>query len=142
MKNNMLIGIDPDVYKSGVAFINEKTITLKNLTFFELFDFLSFYKEKINKPIVYIECGFLNKSNWHKKAGKSAAFNTKIGEYTGANFETAKKIVEMCEYLNIPYQPIKPTASKVDSNLFKQITGLKIRTNQEQRDAYMLIHGR
>jgi hypothetical protein len=48
----------------------------------------------------------------------------------------------MCEYLNIPYQAIKPTASKVDSNLFKQITGLKIRTNQEQRDAYMLIHGR
>jgi hypothetical protein len=78
MKNSMLIGIDPDVYKSGVAFINEKTITLKNLTFFELFDFLSFYKEKINKPIVYIECGFLNKSNWHKKAGKSAAFNQKL----------------------------------------------------------------
>lgn len=138
----MLIGIDPDVDKSGVAFINGNTLTLENLTFFKLFDLLRFYKEKEQKPIVYIECGFLNKSNWHKKAGKSAAFNAKIGEHTGANFETAKKIVEMCEYLELPHVKVKPTRKKIDNEFFKQITGSKIRTNQEQRDAYMLIHGR
>jgi hypothetical protein len=38
---------------------------LSNLTFFELFEELGFYKEKI-KPVVYVECGFLNKSNWHR----------------------------------------------------------------------------
>ena len=32
--------------------------------------------------------------------------------------------------------------SKTDSKPFKQITGIDKRTNQEQRDAYMLIHGR
>ena len=36
-KNKMLIGIDPDVDKSGIAFINGTTLTLENLTFFELF---------------------------------------------------------------------------------------------------------
>lgn len=138
----MLIGIDPDVDKSGVAFINGSTLTIENLTFFQLFDLLKFYKEKENKPTVYIECGFLNKSNWHKKAGKSAAFNAKIGEHTGANFETAKKIVEMCEYLGLPHHKIKPTQSKIDSETFKSLTNSKIRTNQEQRDAFMLIYGR
>lgn len=141
-RDKFLIGIDPDVDKNGVAIIDGANVTIDNLTFFKLFDYLKFYKEKERKPIVYVECGFLNKSNWHKKAGKSAAFNAKIGEYTGANFETAKKICEMCEYLNIPYHKIKPTNKKIDSDLFKQLTGVKFRTNQEQRDAFMLIHGR
>ena len=142
MKDKFLIGIDPDVEKSGVAIIDGNNVTIDNLTFFQLFDYLKFYKEKERKPTVYVECGFLNKSNWHKKAGKSAAFNAKIGEYTGANFETAKKICEMCEYLNIPHVKVKPTASKKDSEFFKKLTGITTRTNQEQRDAFMLIYGR
>lgn len=140
-KKKMYIGIDPDVHKSGVAFKNGKLIELSNLTFFQLFDFLIFYKDQEKKPIVYIECGYLNASNWHKKTNASASINSKIGERTGANFETAKKIVEMCEYLNLEHVKVKPTRSKVNSDFFKQITGFTQRTNQEQRDAYMLIHG-
>lgn len=138
----ILIGIDPDVDKSGVAFLQGDQLKLQNLTFFELFDLLSFYKEKEVKPTVYVECGFLNKSNWHKKNAYSAAMNSKIGERTGANFETAKKIVEMCIYLRFPYVQIKPTATKISNEYFKSITGIKTRTNQEQRDAFMLVFGR
>lgn len=138
----LFIGIDPDVEKSGIAFKNGKLIELSNLTFFQLYDYLSFYKERELKPIVYIECGYLNKSNWHKKSNSNASVNAKIGERTGANFEVAKKIVEMCDYLSLYYVKIKPKQSKIDSKLFKQITGIDKRTNQEQRDAYMLIHGR
>lgn len=141
MKNRLLIGIDADVDKNGVAFKNGKLIELSNLTFFQLFDFLSFYKEREEKPIVYIECGFLNASNWHKKVNASASLNAKIGERTGANFEVSKKIVEMCEYLNLEYVKVKPTRSKVNAEFFKQITGIDKRTNQEQRDACMLIYG-
>jgi len=140
--SKLLIGIDPDTEKSGVAMLQDNKIKLQNLTFFELFDLLKFYKEREVKPTVYVECGFLNKSNWHKKVGKSAALNSKIGERTGANFETAKKIVEMCKYLGLPYVEVKPTARKTDSEFFQKVTGLKIRTNQEQRDALMLIIGR
>lgn len=135
----ILIGIDPDVTKSGFAKKEGKEIILKNLDFFQLFDELSFYKEREVKPTVYIECGFLNKGNWHKTNGSNSV-NAKIGQRTGANHETAKKIVEMCIYLNIPFVEVKPTRAKVDAKFFQQITGIKTRTNQEQRDSYMLIH--
>ena len=141
-KTKFLIGIDPDVDKSGVAIIDENNVTLDNLTFFQLFDYLKTHKGQDRKPIVYVECGFLNKSNWHKSSGKSAAFNAKIGEHTGANFETAKKIVEMCEYFKLPHVKVKPTNSKKDSYFFKKLTGISFATNQEQRDAFMLIYGR
>ena len=62
MKDKFLIGIDPDVDKSGVAIIDGNNVTIDNLTFFQLFDYLKFYKEKERKPTVYVECGFLNKS--------------------------------------------------------------------------------
>ena len=139
---NLLIGIDPDVDKSGVAFKNGNEYTLENLTFFELFDFLKFYKEREEKPIVYVEKGSLNKSNWHTKQSHSAAFNSKIGENTGRNFETANKIIEMCQYLKLPYVEVKPTRKKIDSETFKKLTGFTKRTNQEQRDSFMLIFGR
>lgn len=142
IKEKIIIGIDPDVTKSGVAIKKGKNVELLNLEFFSLFRTLSdLYSSSLYEIKVYIECGFLNKSNWHTKTGKSAAFNAKIGEHTGANFETAKKIVEMCQYLGLPYQEVKPTRSKVDASFFKQITKIEKRTNQEQRDAYMLIHG-
>jgi len=142
MSDKLLIGIDPDCDRSGIAFKNGNLIELSNLTFFQLFDYLSFYKEREMKPVVYIECGFLNKSNWHNIQGKSNAYNSKIGERTGANFEIAKKIIEMCEYLNLPYEKIKPTKAKIKADVFKKITGITQRTNQENRDALMLIWGR
>jgi hypothetical protein len=138
----MLIGIDPDVDKSGFAFLIGNKLQLKNLTFFEIFETLRFYKEKIEKPTVYIEMGSLNKSNWHTKNDMSAKYNSQIGAKTGRNFEVANKLVEMCQYLEIEYHSIKPTRKKVDSKTFQQLTGLKIRTNQETRDAFMLIMGR
>lgn len=137
----ILIGIDPDVDKSGFAMLNGNQMKLANLTFFELFEELKFYKEKEIKPTVYVECGALNKSNWHSKSNKSEKWNSNIGAALGRNFEVANKIIEMCEYLKIPYQKIKPRKSKTSSDYFKQITGINTRTNQEQRDALMLIWG-
>jgi hypothetical protein len=48
----------------------------------------------------------------------------------------------MCEYLDIPHVKVKPTNSKKDSDFIKKLTGITFRTNQEQRDAFMLIYGR
>ena len=141
IKDKLLIGIDPDVDKSGIAVKCDLFTKLSNLTFFELFDLLSSYKETRENIEVYIECGFLNKGNWHKTNGSNSV-NAQIGQRTGANHEEAKKIVEMCKYLGIMCYEIKPTRSKVNSDFFKQITKIEKRTNQEQRDAYMLIYGK
>jgi hypothetical protein len=140
--SKILIGIDPDVEKSGFARIEGNQLKLDNLSFFDLYEELKSYQNQVTKPIVYVELGSLNKTNWHSKESKSSKWNSNIGAALGRNFEVANKIVEMCEYLKIPYVKIKPKASKITNDYFKKITGIDTRTNQEQRDAMMLIWGR
>ena len=138
----MFIGIDPDTKKSGVAFfLKNDRLELNNLTFFELYstlvDFQTNFKFKI---IVIIDAGWLNKSNFHV-TGTNKKVNGKIGERVGANHEVGKKIAEMCEHLGIEYKLNKPTNSKVNAEKFKKLTGYKNKTNQDQRDAGMLVFG-
>lgn len=140
----IFIGLDPDTDKSGFSIINGTDYELDTLPFFDIFKrfkelILVHGKESIT---VYIECGFLNKSNWHKKVNQSASANAKIGERTGANFEVAKKLCEMCEYLGLKYIQVRPTRRKLEAATFKAITKITKRTNQEERDAFMLVFGR
>jgi len=142
--SKVLIGVDCDVDKSGIAiYFSKDNFQLKNLRFFELFKLLKFYTLVQEMELeIYIEAGWLNKSNWHKLVNGSSNINAQIGQRTGANHETGKKIVEMCEYLGLKYHLIKPTKTKVDAVAFNKITNYKGRTNQEQRDAAMLVFGR
>lgn len=140
--SKILIGIDPDVDKSGVAIMESGKLTLKNLTMFELFDELTFIKSLDVNVKIYIEAGWLNKTNWHTSGKMNIATVAQIGARTGANHETGRKIAEMCEYLKIDYELVRPTQSKVKAIFFKQLTKYQGRTNQEQRDAAMLIWGR
>ena len=139
----ILIGIDPDVDKSGVAIKTPSGMDMKTLNFFALFDYLRSVKKYANEArlelCVFVECGYLNKGNRHKVLGGSLSLNSKIGEHIGQNHQVAKKILEMCEYLGLNYQEVRPTKTKLDSNQFNEKTGYKKRTNQEQRDAMMLI---
>lgn len=144
IRKNLIIGIDPDVYKNGVAIYNqeEQVLRLRCLKFFDLYQYLWNNQESIK--LVIIEAGYLNKGNWHKVKG-SPSINSKIGERTGANFEVSKKIVEMCDFLNIPFKEIKPLSKiwkgankKVTAEEFEKITGIKGRTNQEMRDAGLI----
>jgi hypothetical protein len=131
----MKIGIDPDAHLSGVAWYEDGVLQLNNLSFFDLFDHL---QKAMGLSEVVIEAGWLNKSNWHAKKGQSISVVAEIGERTGANHETGRKIVEMCDYLGLYYKLVRPTRSKLNSVQFCALTGIK-RSNQEQRDAAMLI---
>ena len=142
----ILIGIDPDVEKSGVAYYESDTkkLELSNLTFFQLFDYLQHVernKADLYEVTVVIEAGWLNKSNWHVTHG-TANINAQIGQRTGANHEVGKKIVEMCQYIGLNYELVKPTKSKIKHKYFAFMTGILQKTNQEQRDAGMLVWGR
>ena len=147
----LLISIDPDVKKNGVAYLQKKTafneqmFNVEALTFFELFDMLS-ERKKVNEIEVYIEAGWNNKkSNFHSKPTQTKAVGERIAGKVGRNHETGLKIVEMCEYLNLPYILITPRASKVrSSRAFFQMTGVKVsgEFKQEMIDAGLLIWGR
>jgi hypothetical protein len=135
------IGIDPDVSKNGVAFWfkESKKLELESLTFFGLFEALKSLKVHYEIHVI-IDAGWLNKSNFHV-TGTNKNVNGKIGERVGANHEVGKKIAEMCEYLGVYSTLHKPTKSKVDKETFQKITGYIGRTNQEVRDAGMLVFG-
>jgi hypothetical protein len=138
----LFIGIDPDTSKNGVAFWYKESqkLELENLTFFKLFDAIKELNRHYSITVV-IDAGWLNKSNFHV-VGTNKNVNGKIGERVGANHETGKKIAEMCQYFCIDYILNKPTKSKVNKETFEKITGYKGRTNQETRDAGMLVYKR
>ena len=145
-----VIGIDPDSVKSGVAVINntDKTIKTYSLKFFELLEFLGSFKSD-KEALVNIECGFLNKkSSWHKAASVNISAN--IAKKVGQNHQTAKLIVEMCEYLDINFRERMPL-KKIWSGAEKKITQAELETqtsrlgytykgskNQDARDATLI----
>lgn len=147
MKEEIVIGIDPDVDKSGVAVLRreEKNIQLSALDFPHLIDYLSAFKNEHKTFVVLIEAGWLNHSNWHLTPRMTVQKAAQIGNATGRNHETGRKIAEMCEYNNISYKLIKPLKKvwrgadgKITADEFKRITNYSQRTNQEMRDAGLI----
>lgn len=140
------IGIDPDCNKSGVATKSPywkglpNGMEVKLMTFFELFEYLSEHWQGMEDELdIYIEAGWLNaKSNFHGKAGQTKAVGERIAKNVGANHETGRKIVEMCEYLGLKYTLVRPKSAKMKPEIFEKITGIKTR-NQEKIDAAILI---
>ena len=141
----MIVGIDPDIDKNGVAIKTDQGIELKSLRYFELFEFLR--NEKLLIKEVVIEGGWLNqKSNFRIVNGAGA--NARIGKNVGANHESGRKIVEMCEYLGVPFRVVKPLKKtwgkdgkqKISHQELERVLNTKIKSsNPEQRDALLLI---
>lgn len=143
MGYDIIIGIDPDVDKSGWACYDVKR-EIMMLTTYKLVDIIIFLHEsfllrKWGKIYVVIEAGWLNKSNWHYNENTSKAAAAQIGARTGANWEIGKQIEKACIHYGIEYKLVKPTRSKVKAEAFNKLFDYKGRTNQEQRDAAMLI---
>lgn len=135
----MIIGIDPDLIKSGVAIITDK-MTLHNLTFPQLMQLFSDNKDQIKK--VVIEAGWLNtKSNFHARHGQSKSAGERIAKNVGENHATGKLIAEMAEYHGLNVILVKPTKKKYTAEEFNRLTGWVGRSNQEQRDAGVLVFG-
>ena len=157
-KVDIVIGIDPDIAKSGVAVLNRHTkeLTLDSLTFPELLDFLQWSKRKAevtqNSICVLVEAGWLNTTHWHLNHNDTRASAAAKGNSVGRNHETGRKIVEMCQHWQIPHKAIKPLALKLGkSHLWNgkdgKITHEELasfaqlkqkRTNQEERDAALI----
>jgi len=157
MKNyDYIIGIDPDRIQSGVAILepkNRRFCSVESLRFPIAIERVLRVKFKCETSkritgvertfIVVVEAGWLvKKSNFHDAQGRRAE---KIAKDVGANHETGRKIIEMCEHfgVNVVEQaPLikcwKGSDRKITAEELKAITGWDKRTNQDERDAALM----
>ena len=145
-QEKIIVGIDPDIKKSGVAFLTPHGVTILSLSFMELVDYISKFSE--SDLIIAVEAGYLNKSNWHLR-GSNVKKNAEIGRRTGENHAVAKLLVETLRGLGYQVEELRPLAkvwkkgkiSRVElSELLEEskIIASKSVTNQEERDAVLI----
>ncbi|HGW4665383.1 TPA: hypothetical protein ACNH0E_001730 [Acinetobacter baumannii] len=138
-EDQIIIGIDPDLEKSGVAILGND-LQLKNMTFPETVELFRNEQDSIKK--VVIEAGWKNKkANFRVGGGHSRQVNEQIARRVGMNHATGILLAEIAQALGLAVLLVKPTKSKLNAEQFNKITGWQGRTNQEQRDAGMLIWG-
>lgn len=150
-KYDVVIGIDPDVDESGVAYVEPESRILEamSLTFADLLDYLQYVRDKAQKQgkslVVVVEAGWLNKAHWHVGKGGSAARSAAIGNHTGRNHEVGRKTVEMCRHYGIEVVEQPPLRKmwkgkdgKITHEELQIFTGITGKTNQETRDAALL----
>lgn len=146
-----VIGIDPDVTKSGVAFLEVSTrkLEVSALDFASLLDYLqSVRRESATaglRVVVAVEAGWLNTAHWHVGDGDSRRTAAAKGNAAGRNHETGRKIVELCRHYGlevVEQRPLKKMWSGRDGKITHEelaaFTGLMGRTNQEGRDAALI----
>lgn len=150
-KYDVVIGIDPDVDESGVAFliVESRILEVYRLTFAYLLDYLQEIGDVLMREgksvVVVVEAGWLNKAHWHVGRGGSAARSAAIGNHTGRNHEVGRKIVEMCRHYGIEVVEQPPLRKmwkgrdgKITHEELQHFTGITGKTNQETRDAALI----
>ncbi|KAF5072859.1 hypothetical protein DSECCO2_197470 [anaerobic digester metagenome] len=155
-KHQNIIGIDPDVDKSGVAFLHVPTRKLEatSLSFPDLLDYLQTAKTKSElsgeSVIVVVEASWLISHHWQTKKGDNQRVTAMKGNSAGRNHEVGRKIVEMCEHYGlevIEQRPLRKCWKGRDGKItadelnYILINGGSLpikRSNQEERDAVLL----
>jgi hypothetical protein len=139
------IGIDPDVDKSGFAIWDSKLKKFVHIHSYDLFDICQEIKDwdEDAEIMVYLEAGWLNKkANFHGFKNQSKIYGESIAKNVGRNHEIGRQIEKFCIKNEIEYKLIRPTKEKVkDIQLLKRLTGWEKVTNQDKRDAAMLVVG-
>ena len=148
-KHEIIIGIDPDTIKSGIAVLETETrrMEIATLGFPKLIDYVKWAYDKSIETnqtlVVIIEAGWLNaKSNFH---GQTGNIGQRVAKNVGANHQTGKHIVEMCEFYGIHTELQKPlnkgwngTNGKITHEELAYFTGITGKTSQDGRDAALI----
>lgn len=150
-KHKHIVAIDPDVDKSGLAYLKTDTreLELKTLSFPMLAEYigrLSGQLEAIGEsPIIVIEASWLIRGNWHLEGYERRQRAASKGYDVGRNHETGRKIAEICRHLGlevIEQYPLRKhwqgKDGKITHDELAYFTGITTRTNQETRDATLL----
>lgn len=143
----LIIGIDPDVERSGIATIDteKKSISVEKLSFFRIVELFRLFKETNVDALIRIEAGWLNKSNWHVNNGQSAYVAAKIGNATGRNHQTGILLGEVANGLGLDVEFVKPLRKiwkgqdkKISQYEIEKLTGYHKRMTQDMRDALLI----
>lgn len=146
-QSKIVVGIDPDIKKSGVAVLSGQKLTrLESLKFMDVIAFL----EQIGGPdVVYVKL--------ENPSAISTTFSTRAGMSQRAAMSVAQdvgRVKAVCELLHeaikdAGYQIklVKPLSgpikrAKDDREFFNKITGWQGQSNQDKRDAALIaIYG-
>jgi hypothetical protein len=139
MKTKIIIGVDPDLHKSGIAIMKfGKFVEITTLPIWKLFDCLLFensISESSNGDIiVFLE--YPDNTNTYHAGGKGAALNV------GKNQAIAIIIKEFLDEVGIKYKLLKPSGYSnffKDEKFFKQQTKWEGRTNNDARSAAAMV---
>ena len=138
--SSMVIGIDPDLEKSGVAtVIDGKLTTLDTMGFFELTDFILEHKHVAHFIVEDVEH---SKATYHRP-GKGRAEMLKIAQNVGQVKAIGRLLGVFLNGCDAQFTLIKPLKGRVkkakkDAEFFNKITGWAGRSNQDKRDAALL----
>lgn len=153
MITHNIIAIDPDVSKSGVAYLEKesKKMEVASISFPQLLDYLRHAGSLVsdtNRLTVVVEAGWMvAKSNYH---GNYGARGERIAKNVGSNHETGKKICEMLAHYGIDYQEVRPlkkcwkgrdgkiTKEELDRLMLNANIPTLGRISQDARDAALL----
>ena len=141
--NKIIIGIDPDVEKSGLFLIDMRTIDgeFYKYEMYELpfFSALSKIQHTFNEffetceVVVVIEQGELNKAIYVAKNAKNKSIAANIGMRVGKNFQVSQLLIEYCKEYSINHKTYRPQSKKWNAKFVLQF-GIK-KTNETKRDA-------
>lgn len=143
-----IVGIDPDVEKSGVALLDtrNRSLVLRSLSFPELMDYLQSLTGNRDDYLVVVEGGWLNPSNFHLR-GRGQHCAARQGNDVGRNQETGRKIVEMARHFSLETEVKRPLRKiwlhgKISREELEAFTGRVGRCSQDERDAALLAWDR
>lgn len=148
-----IIGVDPDVDRSGVARLDVDNgrvgLMLQSLEFGEFARFLLAIRDEAARggfPVtVVVEAGWLNHGNWHLRWSDTVRLACAKGYQVGRNHEAGRKTVELCRglgFLVVEQRPLRKMWGGKDRKItaaeLRAVTGYDKRSAQDARDAALL----
>lgn len=136
----MIIGIDPDVDKSGVYILNDGWYKLATMPLWEVFETIRLRIDTLrqtNSCYVVIEAGWKNKRGLPFSQGRMRAVRT------GMNHAIGMQIEAFCKAYEIEYELFVPTCRtpKWSHETMCRLTGVDAKkSNQEMRDAVRAVY--
>lgn len=143
-----VLGIDPDIEKSGFALLDAKERTFVSVNSFRFPEAVSFLST-IDKEnlLVVIENSGSTTHNWHTNDNFNKEIVARIGFKVGTCYTTARHLQEMAEEYGLKAMSVFPLRKIWGKNGGEKISHKELsdfvsdmpkRTNQEERDAMLL----